>query len=516
MLIPPKRLFHIPSMSTVMYVDVADDVKKKGYVAVSHVWGNQQLYSADKLGINSGVDWMIPLSNTNKISRLVKVMNHFKMEYCWFDVLCMPQDKQDEINLEIPFMGDYYNGADMTLVLSTTNWNLSADFRKWFDMVLDAMDLDRDFTDDEEKWMESYNGPKLLDVSKEEWFTRVWTFQEAILSNWLVVADDETCINLSGLVERIEYMNSKNPFLFPILFDDSNFLERLGDPSIYKTGTIEIAYVLNGMCERNCYKIQDKFYGALGILGYKDFVVDYNTSISDLNKMIAKYAYSRGDISWMSVYSGVATNFIQPMYDTFVNIGTYWKEDGLNMIFGENSLRMNASPFATIVCSKKLGSDLGSRKFMGEMVHVFRAWKFNNTDIIHAIGCFHTLPKIFTEIADVILDDFIADTVGTNATMLCKKKENITREQIFKVESELLLSNITRDTCVVKAVLKSGKFVPIIIFGDANVGDFVVIPRMKDSEGRSLGIVYNSNNRKGICICLCEEVEECTQHKFLL
>jgi hypothetical protein len=65
-------------MSTVFYKNVVDDVKEKGYVAISHVWGEQTLYSADKFGINSGVNWIIPLSNTNKISKLVKIMNHFK------------------------------------------------------------------------------------------------------------------------------------------------------------------------------------------------------------------------------------------------------------------------------------------------------------------------------------------------------------------------------------------------------------------------------------------------------
>ena len=85
-LIPPKRLFHVPSMSTVMYEDVVDDVTEKGYVAVSHVWGEQQPYSADELGINDGVNWEIPLSRKNKMDMLKSAMKKFKMEWCWFDV----------------------------------------------------------------------------------------------------------------------------------------------------------------------------------------------------------------------------------------------------------------------------------------------------------------------------------------------------------------------------------------------------------------------------------------------
>jgi hypothetical protein len=57
-------------MSTVMYEDVRDDVKKKGYAAVSHVWGKQYPYSAEELGIKGGVTWKIPLSSWGKMVRL--------------------------------------------------------------------------------------------------------------------------------------------------------------------------------------------------------------------------------------------------------------------------------------------------------------------------------------------------------------------------------------------------------------------------------------------------------------
>ena len=78
-----------------MYDDVADDVKKKGYVAISHVWGNQIPHPANTLGI-TGVNWDIPLSNPDKISRLVDAMMEYDMEYCWFDVLCIPQGKENQ------------------------------------------------------------------------------------------------------------------------------------------------------------------------------------------------------------------------------------------------------------------------------------------------------------------------------------------------------------------------------------------------------------------------------------
>ena|ERR1700761_1628829 len=144
---PPKRLFHIPSMSTVMYEDVADDIKS--YAAISHVWGDQKMYSAAELGIEDGVDWKIPLSDPKKVGRLVDAMNYFEMQYCWWDILCMPQDKQNEINLEIPFMGDYYSGADITFVLSDMTYITSDGLDTYCNIMEGVIQSDGEFIADE-------------------------------------------------------------------------------------------------------------------------------------------------------------------------------------------------------------------------------------------------------------------------------------------------------------------------------------------------------------------------------
>ena len=187
-LVPPKRLFHVPTTSTVMYVDVVDDVREKGYVAVSHVWGDQQKYSAGELGLKGGVDWEIPLSNPNKISRLVNAMKYYEKEYCWFDVLCMQQNRQDEINKEIPFMGDYYKGSDITFVLSDNMYNISEDYMRWHNIVSLARKENRQLTQEERIW--GYERDEdIIDITKDKWFRRVWTLQECVLSSAIILVD---------------------------------------------------------------------------------------------------------------------------------------------------------------------------------------------------------------------------------------------------------------------------------------------------------------------------------------
>ncbi len=328
-LIPPKRLFHIPSMSTVMYEDVADDVKEKGYAAISHVWGDQTMYDPDELGIKGGADWKVPLSDPNKMTIILDSMKDYGKEYCWLDVVCMPQDKQNEINLEIPFMGDYYSGADVTFALAKIHYDKES-YDYWYDMMTDIMKTKRDFTREERGWIVSYgeNNAMLLDISKEIWFERVWTLQETLLSKSVILVSVDSKFDLSETFERILFMWKSNNTFASNLFG-SYSVELLKMAKILEEahgyGRLGLFDAVVSIDRRNCYKQQDKFYGLLGFLRYTDFPVDYDKSVEDINRAIAKYAYKSGDVSWLAVV-GNNKGFIQPMYNSPLYIGEYWKQ----------------------------------------------------------------------------------------------------------------------------------------------------------------------------------------------
>jgi hypothetical protein len=409
-LTPPKRLFHVPTMSTVFYRDVADDVAKKGYAAVSHVWGDQQTYSATELGILGGVDWKIPLSDPNKIHRLVDAMTHYEMEYAWFDVLCMPQDKQDGINLEIPHMGDYYSGSEVTLVLCTVDYHISDDFKKWMEIVANAARLSRSFSTEEIFWMVSLGERKepLFDVSKEIWFTRVWTAQEAIMSKKVILVCTEEYFNLTSLLHLVIYM-SHNMYLIRDLFKDTRLHDLSTGMYLYNSGSHDVVGALQTVGKRECYKQQDKFYGVLGILGYKDFVVDYNISMEDLNKNIVRHAYSKGDISWISVYGTINKGFLQPMHKQSVRVGTSWKEIGRHMRFEGDSLYVPSKSFATVIRSEKCNLGTADKKFTKWIVLTMVSWGYTLNDAIVIITAFEKYPKIVYEMIDGILRLIVVD-----------------------------------------------------------------------------------------------------------
>lgn len=506
---PPKRLFHIPSMSTVMYEDVAVDVREKGYVAISHVWGDQQMYSADELGIN-GIEWEIPLSDANKISRLVAAMNQYEKEYCWFDVLCMPQNRQDEINLEIPLMGDYYAGADVTLVLSTEDYGCTKDFIKWCDMVSDMMATQREPTEEENVWIKPpYKGYKILDISKDQWFTRIWTSQEAILSKELIlVGCGGSHVKLLGLSDKMSYMDSKYAMHTQNMFGDSKYSLKILVNAIesHKNGSDDLVDVFSRNALRYISRVQDKFYGTLGILGYKNFPVSYEISMEDLNKKMAQYAYSKGDISWLTVSGDEGIGFIRLMYRPFFTLGSNWREDEPGGIkFENNTVCMDAITSAIVTRCENFGlTDSADKLFVGWAFQRFLEWELDELDITRTFLMFEEssdelvkMVKFYLEyragIKEVkkMVNDFMQ--ISEDEPMVIAHR---VANKILPIEF-----SISPRAIVMATLVGTNKSIPLIVYGNPCVGNEIKLMRIHDKKNRALGIILSdSYKNNGVCL----------------
>jgi hypothetical protein len=508
-LTPPKRLFDIDTMETVMYEDVKSDVKEKGYVAISHVWGDQKKYVPKGVGVMGGVTWTIPLSDPDKIFRVKNAMsNYYGVKYCWFDVLCMPQDKQDEINLEIPFMGDYYAGAKMVLVLTTVDPVISEDFTKWYNLMEDVMENKRNFTQKEIDWLKPFPMVDLLDISKEKWFRRLWTFQEAIMArNLILVCGNGRLIDLFRTAQKLTEMSRQNiatNFLFNESGADILSINISKESQMWRH--LDLMGVMRECSKRDCYKPQDKFFGAFGVLGFKDFSVDYDINMEDLNKKIIQYAYSKGDISWLSVGGDIGSGFIQPMYKPFPWIGYEWKENSPEICgikFEDEIMHINAWPFAEVVCCEKVVYD-ETKNIRTELFKAFKKWNLDDKDIVKTMYDFVPVPIDEFEVAMIYLD---RDNVTKRYQRMIKKMgSDVLNKHLASTNFRTGLSRDINEVTAAKVTTWDGKDIPLKIIGETNVGDRIMLVRMFDSSGRNLGIVVNKYfRRKGVCIC--EKIE---------
>ncbi len=519
-LVAPKRLFHVPSMSTVMYVDVADDVKKKGYATISHVWGDRKMHTADELGVKGGVDWKIPLSDPNKIRKLVDAMNHFKMEYCWLDVVCMPQDKQDEINLEIPLMGDYYSGADVTIVLSDAEYGISPDYTTWYNLMSDVMEKSRGFTLAEENWLVTCKRP-LLDF-KEVWLTRVWTLQEALLSKNIALIS-KSYFNMSGLIIRVTHLMERNSLLGRTLFGENSGLDILASVARKRHGGMELVHILDVNARRDCYRIHDRFYGVLGILGYKDFVVDYGVEIDELNRKMARYAYSKGDISWMAVGGNAGLGFVQPMYKKFPHMGYLRQRTGntYNACNVADDVCIKATTFGVVTHSLKLDTDdkprSGSHAFSvwkngarstfqktKFIIGVFKGWGFGYAEMSHAFSNYIVTSEEFAKVGTTFVESVDKD-MNLQETFFASASQVETDKAVMYTTlfaDVLDLLGYTYNTAVAIETNIPGldKF-PLMISGNADIGDIILLSEIFDPIPRYFGIVIDKfRKRKGVCM----------------
>lgn len=528
-LTPPKRLFDVSLMKTVMYEDVIDDVKRGGYACVSHVWGDQQLYPATELGIK-GVDWEIPLSNPSKISRLVDAMKEYEMKYCWFDILCMPQDKQGEINEEIPLMGDYYSGAKITFVLSDKRYEISEEFGRWYDTALNATDefiLEQtsilsatgQIAQLKKRFMRVLDDPTITSISgnmddlprshdllyieMEPWFQRVWTLQETILSETLIIVDKEGYyLDLTQIFNRIEHLSNLHTEYLYVIFGESiqMLMPLISLIHRHKDKTLDLASVLSHSAKRECNKIHDKIYGALGLLGYKGFVVDYNISIEHLNMMIIKHAYFKGDISWISVESG-AKDVIQPMYRTFLNVGCSWKSFApisQQVVLDNNTVSINVGHIGTVVKCKKF--EITRENSISWFISTFGKWGFPPSSILSVLTGFRQ--TLHDEVAKLCLVLMSSD----NGMYLIDKYKGLIPENTLKLilESYNLMYDFIGEHVYAAEIWMEydGKPCPLIIHGNVKNGDMIMLTKMYDSHNRNLGIVASKSfKRRGLCIC---------------
>jgi hypothetical protein len=291
----------------------------------------------------------------------------------------------------------------------------------------------------------------------------------------------------------------------------------------YKHGFVDLIHVMDKNVNRDCFKQQDRFYGILGILGYKDFIVDYNVNMDDLNKFIVKYAYSKGDISWMAVGGSLKNSFIQPIYNMFMGVGSIWMDDNSGIKFRNNTLSMKTATLGVVTrCEKFTHTENDHTRFCGWCVSIFRRWGFSNEEITDMFLETSDEKPAIVEIMKAFLD---TASKGLNdddqADEFSKQLDGrYTPEDIRKVlDMKNRVGIIRRDATIIEVKLeRMEECVPFIVSGNANVGDKAKLVKIYDMDSKCLGIICDGDVRKGVFICtainLPEDLYE--SHEFLL
>jgi hypothetical protein len=364
----------------------------------------------------------------------------------------------------------------------------------------------------------------LGELPNDPWFERVWTFQEAVLSKHIIlVGVDECYLNLTQVSAVVGHMANRN-----VAYISSILSLRLFNMSstigMYRERKLDLVFVMKGNCERVCSRIHDVFYGALGILGYKGFPVDYTTDIDDVNRLMAQFAYSKGDLSWIAIGGNVGTSFIQPMYTHFPTVGDDWNGKENVVVLNDNTLDIRAMNFGSISrCEIYSGHDGKEfEKVMRWIILTARSWNFSDSDIIHTMSRENriedglisaTVPYLNEFINGVSLDEIKRKLLPVSSIEHYRRIfESGGFSDIMHMMDELgdktvgilnmISANIVRSTPMYTIAIAniSNKRYLLIISGNANIEDRIIVPMLTGKFDKTFGIVVSKDSRRtGTC-----------------
>jgi hypothetical protein len=211
------------------------------------------------------------------------------------------------------------------------------------------------------------------------------TPRERALSNNIVMIDTSgKYINLTGILTILFHLGQRDEQMWGIcLFPDPSdiVLGCLMTCGLFKK-FMDLAVLLR-ICDRlDCYKDHDRFYGILGILGYKDFVIDYNMPKDELEKKIVQYAYSKGDVSWMALGGNNANGFLQPLHGKLNIIAGGLKS--CEIVLDDEILTLECVVFGTVY-NRKYFSSVRSDDRYYRIMEICKNWGVKLEEMIPAL-----------------------------------------------------------------------------------------------------------------------------------
>ncbi|KIJ65727.1 hypothetical protein HYDPIDRAFT_110878 [Hydnomerulius pinastri MD-312] len=159
------------------------------YLVVSQVWGEiKELLSLPT------VPWPVPISNKAKIDTILGCCQKQNIRWLWMDILCINQasnsmEAEAEKDAEIPKMREYYRGAFACLVVPQNVSQFCETYKQVMDLFDTVVATGAPVRENAKRIWECISQVDAL--ISDQWFWRVWTFQELLLPKKLVLLDGQ-------------------------------------------------------------------------------------------------------------------------------------------------------------------------------------------------------------------------------------------------------------------------------------------------------------------------------------
>lgn len=274
----PDRVYDIQKKEVISRSDAIH--KRYQYVTISHRWNNDEKADQNFLGIT----WECQKSNVDKLLMAADIVKKKwkSINYIWMDSMCVDQET---MKTQIVDMHAVYKKSEWTLTLIKIDEMNLQRIRQLIDKL---HEIDSKILND--------NWEAFRSVMDHEWWKRIWTLQEMLLSREKMVFFD---LDKNEICSFQEYLA-----IYELYRKMEDKKELLREHDIYKgTGTPCVHEVM-AMCQnRQSTREEDHAYGIAGLLNVR-VSFRYGFGIHLAMRYLFKSLARRGDLTFLD-YWGV-------------------------------------------------------------------------------------------------------------------------------------------------------------------------------------------------------------------
>ncbi|KAF9222171.1 hypothetical protein BS17DRAFT_783934 [Gyrodon lividus] len=266
------------------------------YIAVSYVWDISPSFK----------DWQGRRVTEQALHIVARLSKHTPYAL-WIDAICIHQDNEPAKMVELAKMADIYRGAMAVLCLVP---EIDLTTCEIVEHGAGMMDLDgflalEDAGDTHGMYMFVSQGSNMAlhNLFGNWWWTRAWTFQEAVLNHttFLVGEGEDTIpisevLKISHPIARRAATQKKHDSL---LGKSSSFWDSVNSMSDAAKECMPLGTAMSSVWRRQSTVTHDMAYSLLGVCHLETIKPDYRRPQQKVFADLVEEASSKGDFSWL-------------------------------------------------------------------------------------------------------------------------------------------------------------------------------------------------------------------------
>lgn len=244
------------------------------YIALSYVWGSRQIVAYVM------VEGRYSLVTGNLHAALQRLRSEQETLCIWIDQICINQEDQEERSQQVMLMHEIFSKSDQVLIWLGKG---TQRYEKGLLFVINLADhLDAQRDDDVVRRIVDYTNSQDVDeilkslsaLYENRWFSRCWTFQEAVCNpaTRMLTSYGRTNLNVLISFTQLLMINETIKLLLPLSYESYRATRQLTvlDQHITSNQKQSLLQLAHSARDRNATDPRDRLYSLIGMATSND------------------------------------------------------------------------------------------------------------------------------------------------------------------------------------------------------------------------------------------------------